>query len=219
MTRSQWNFLIDLLLMLCLAAITGIGLLMHFVLLPGREAQAVYGSGAELALFGMTRHDWGGVHFYVALFMISLLVLHIVLHWGLIVALYRSLVASRPARRALATAFALVCLALVALPAAIPPEVASSSGLGRGRRARGEAPGGTAAVQEGHTTGTIEISGRMTIGEVAEQTGVPVEYLAQRLGIGEPLTGAERLGPLRRDYGFEMQDVRAAVESYRTKQP
>ncbi len=51
----------------------------------------------------------------------------------------------------------------------------------------------------------------MTLAEVQEATGVPIDSLREALGLPASVLPDDRLGPLRREFGFEMQDVRDAV--------
>ena len=42
-------------------------------------------------LWSMTRHEWGAIHFYLALVFVVLMVVHIVLHWNWIKRYFKSL--------------------------------------------------------------------------------------------------------------------------------
>jgi len=57
--------------------------------------------------------------------------------------------------------------------------------------------------------------GMMTLQEVEDLTGVPSAYLLEHLGLPQNVSPDERLGRLRRTYGFTMQDVRRIVTAYR----
>jgi hypothetical protein len=73
-TRTLVNFWLDvssLLVMLCLIATGGI---MYVVLPPG--------SGHSRHLFGLSRHDFGEIHFYLAVAAVLMLALHVALHWS-----------------------------------------------------------------------------------------------------------------------------------------
>jgi len=39
----------------------------------------------------MTRHEWGAVHFYLAILFVALMVVHIILHWTWIKCYFKSL--------------------------------------------------------------------------------------------------------------------------------
>lgn len=83
-------------------AMAGIGLLVKFVLLPGKDTWAGYGRKVELFLFGMDRHQWGTIHMIIAFVFLGLAMLHIILHWKMILALYPRLIGCRVARRIIA---------------------------------------------------------------------------------------------------------------------
>jgi len=130
MTRSKINLIIDGLMLLCVTAIAGIGLLIKYVLVPGHARWAIYGRNVELFFWGLDRHQWGTVHLTIGLVLITLLVLHIVLHWAMILAIYRSLIPNPLIRRIIV--IVLICLTalLLAFPCLVKPQVRE---LGRGR--------------------------------------------------------------------------------------
>lgn len=94
MDKSKVNLGIDALMFFCMMAMAGIGLLVKFVLLPGKDTWAVYGRKVELFLFGMDRHQWGMIHMIIAFVFLGLAVLHIILHWKMILSLYTRLIGS-----------------------------------------------------------------------------------------------------------------------------
>jgi hypothetical protein len=63
MKKSKLNLIIDALLLVCMAAITGIGLLMKNVLVPGYKRWDIYGRNVELYFWGLDRHQWGTERF------------------------------------------------------------------------------------------------------------------------------------------------------------
>ncbi len=136
MTKAQWNFYIDILMSLCMAAIAGIGFLMKYVLLPGKEAWAVYGKKVDLSWLGLDRHAWGAIHFYVASLLLGLLLLHIILHWQMIVSLWQRYLPAGRARLWATVAFLLICGAFFLLPFFLQPTVtaADSSAPGASHR-------------------------------------------------------------------------------------
>jgi uncharacterized protein DUF4405 len=58
------------------------------------------------------------------------------------------------------------------------------------------------------------IKGRTTLREIEETTGVPVAYVLEKLGLPDDTDPENRLGRLRRQYGFKMHAVREIVEKY-----
>jgi hypothetical protein len=61
---------------------------------------------------------------------------------------------------------------------------------------------------------SIEITGRLTLGMVSRTYNVPLDYLIQKLGLPAETSAAERLGWLRRTYGFRMSDVEKIIRQY-----
>lgn len=136
MTKAKLNLIIDALMLLCMAAMAGIGLLIKYVLIPGQARWAIYGRNVELYFRGLDRHQWGTVHLAIGLVLVALLVLHIVLHWGMIVAIYRSLIPSRLFRWIVLGILLCLTAILLAFSSLVKPEVGEIRG-GGGQRGRG----------------------------------------------------------------------------------
>jgi len=121
--KSKLNLIIDAILLLCMAAIAGIGLLMRNVLVPGYKRWDIYGRNVELYFWGLDRHQWGTIHFVIALVLLALLVLHVVLHWSLIVGIYRKLMPNVKARWITAIILLAITITLAFFSYAIRPDV------------------------------------------------------------------------------------------------
>ncbi|MEW6386038.1 MAG: DUF4405 domain-containing protein [Thermodesulfobacteriota bacterium] len=132
MDKGKLNFVIDALMFLCLMGIAGLGFLMKYVLLPGREARMKYGGPVELSWLGWDRHDWGQIHLYLAFFLLGLLLLHIILDWQVILGLWEKLIPNPRMRTRIAFAFLLITVLLLYVPFLVTPEAQE-----RGRRGRG----------------------------------------------------------------------------------
>lgn len=222
MNKTKLNFIIDALMFLCMTAITGLGLLMKFVLIPGKERWVRYGRNVDLFLFDMDRHEWGTVHLILGFILLGLLLLHIILHWKTILGMYRKLIDGQRVRRNIAYAFAVVCSVLLFLPLLITPEVRNlAQGKGHYHHSADMYSGkATTAVprsgaEDSYQRSPIEIRGYMTLSEVSEKYHVPVEYLKGRLGIPQSSSERENLGWLRKRYSFKMDDVARLVNGYR----
>ncbi len=138
MTRAGFNLVIDALMAVLMAAIAGLGFLINWVLIPGEQRPAVYGSQPDLYWLGWDRHQWGDLHLVLGIALLALVVLHVVLHWSQVVGIWRRMVGSRVARVALAVLLLLLIAALMAFPALVTPQVVPGGhgeGNGRGRRA------------------------------------------------------------------------------------
>jgi len=124
MTKSKLNLIIDAVLMLAMAAMTGIGVLMKYVLIPGYARRAIYGRNVELFFWGLDRHEWGTIHFVIGLVLIAGLVLHVVLHWKQVVSIYRKLIPNPIFRRVVTIVLICITVLLLAFPALVKPQVA-----------------------------------------------------------------------------------------------
>lgn len=95
-TRTSTNFWLDLVSLVVMLGLVGTGGLMHFVLPPG--------TGHSLALLGLGRHDFGEMHWYLAIAAVVLLVVHLLLHWSWVCGVVGKAVgSSAPSRRAQTT--------------------------------------------------------------------------------------------------------------------
>ena len=131
MDKSKLNFIIDALMFLVMMAMAGLGFLMNYVLIPGKEAWAKYGRKVDLTWWSWDRHDWGDIHLYLGFFLLGLLGLHIILHWRQIVLLFQRFISAK--RRTLVLiAFVVVALLLIYFPFLISPDI-SELGRGMGR--------------------------------------------------------------------------------------
>lgn len=99
--RWNWNLVIDGLMLVDMALIAGIGFLMKYTLPPGRERVLRYGENTDLYFLGIDRHQWGGIHLWAAYVLLGLLVLHVVLHWDMVLCLLRKAVPRRTVRSAI----------------------------------------------------------------------------------------------------------------------
>ena len=86
MTKTRLNFIIDSAAVIIFAAVTATGFIMMYVLPPGtggcgRHAHGGAGRGHIRELLGMSRHQWGEIHYWLAVALIILMAVHIYLHW------------------------------------------------------------------------------------------------------------------------------------------
>jgi len=76
MNRTNTNLWLDLVTFLAMLGLFLTGGLMYFVMPPG--------TGHSLRLLGLSRHDYGTLHFWIAVALILLLTLHVALHWNFV---------------------------------------------------------------------------------------------------------------------------------------
>ncbi len=231
MKRTNVNFLVDALALVALVFLASTGALIRYVL--------PVGSGYTRALWGLDRHGWGHVHFWIAIALCVAMVVHLVLHWGWITCVVRWDTRGRSKGRAVLALIAMI--ALLALAAApffgTVEEVEEGRRGGRGRERDDRAveqdggsveyeggsveyEGGDAEYEGGdaeHRGEDHTIHGSMTLRDVQELTGVPVDHIITTLRLPADVPRDERLGRLRRSYGFEIDDVRRIVSGYGTE--
>jgi hypothetical protein len=135
MDKSKLNVIIDALMFLCLMAMAGLGLLMKYTLPAGRDVWAKYGRNLAFFWLGWDRHDWGDLHLYLAFILLSLLALHIILHWQQILGLFQRLVPDSRRRHRIALIFLLLSLLLIYFPFLITPNM-QERGRGGGQRSQ-----------------------------------------------------------------------------------
>jgi hypothetical protein len=218
MSRLRMNILVDAVAFAAMLLLVATGILMRYVLPPG--------SGRFLALWGMDRHGWGDIHFWIAVTLVTTVALHVVLHWSWVVGVVKG---RSPERSVLRITVTLVGLLLL-LGAAISPFLAPpTEQMGepphkqrtgeRSREDRAVEPSHGSRVSEEQSRPTFQIDGTKTLGEVERSTGVPASIILKELGLPPDLPTDERLGRLRKRYDFQVHDIRVIVEKHREKEP
>ncbi len=96
MKRSSLNFIIDLASFINLLTLICTGIIMKYILPPGSGGcgwgfRGGRGPGQIRELWSMTRHEWGNIHFYLAILFIILMTVHIILHWTWLKNYFKSL--------------------------------------------------------------------------------------------------------------------------------
>jgi len=96
MKRGTLNFVVDFVSFINLVCLALTGFVLKYILPPGTGGRGHgFRGGLEPGqvkdLWSMTRHEWGDIHFYFALFFLALMVAHIVLHWSWIKSYFNSL--------------------------------------------------------------------------------------------------------------------------------
>ena len=54
----------------------------------------------------------------------------------------------------------------------------------------------------------------MTLAEVEAQANVPTSYVLEQLGLPQSTSPDERVGQLRRQHSFQMEDLRRIITEY-----
>lgn len=227
--KGKINFIIDALMFILLAAITGLGLLMKYVLIPGKDRIAVFGRSVDLYFLGWDRHEWGGLHLILGFLMLGLLVLHIVLHWKAIQCLFRCLINTVKLRKLIVLGFSLISLFLFLFPFIVRIEIQDVKSGSHSHHHISEHPSfetlgddGESPVQTtsgkhetaGQMHASIHVQGRMTLAQVSAEYHVPVSVILSELDIHDPVSPNAQLGHLRRQYGFRMSQVENFIQQH-----
>lgn len=219
-----------------LMAISGIGLLMKYTLVPGFRRNEIYGRNVELNLFGLDRHEWGSIHLILSFLFIGLLILHIILHWKLIICLFKRYFRKKVFQYFTASVLTVSAIILIFSPFFIKPTVLSSKEhvykhqknihdtesdlletdtFRSPQKLRAKKLPIPQMHSEHHQNHKIyPIYGYMTLQEVAQKYDIPVNYLMEQLRIQESESIKRKLGQLKKRYDFNMNEVSQAIENY-----
>lgn len=216
MKKSTINFIIDAIMLLCLCAITGIGLLIKYILPAGQDRWAIYGSNQPMQWLNMDRHQWGDIHFIISLLMIALLVVHVILHWSFITCIFSRFIKAQPLKRTLGWSFGLIGLFLIIFPFLVTPSQSIHKSIERTSNVETHRATHTSVQQStnAHTEKEYDINGKMTLNDVAKNYQVSLRFLKKQLQLPEHVNSRTRLGHLRRQYGFRMSDIEKAISAY-----
>jgi len=77
MKKTDWQYLVDTLLFICMAGIAFIGFLMGLVLAEGPTVREI-----DKYFLGLHRHQWGDMHFYLSIAFVVLIIIHLILSWS-----------------------------------------------------------------------------------------------------------------------------------------
>lgn len=189
MKRTNLNFLIDTLSFAFFLFLVTTGILMRYVLPPG--------TGRFVTIWGMSRHDWGTIHFWIAILFLMLMVLHIYLHWKWIVCMT---IGNQGKRAGIKTGLIMLGLAIIAIiPLLSEREITSE--------AQRDYPPYTRYDE-------ITIHGSMTLSELEQETGVPVAHVLRALDLPVNIPANRRLGSIARRHNLEISDFRKVVYEY-----
>ena len=236
--KSKLNLIIDIIMLLLMMPIAGIGFLMKYVLVPGFERNVLYGNNVDLEFWGQTRHQWGSIHLILSITFLALLIFHTILHWKMIVSIFRRMIPTKKTRIVLVTLIAVMGLFSISFPLFIKPEIVQKEPLHRNRYDNNNLAPGVSLKSESskqkdrlsingnskanmenkrhlHSSKEeIEVYGSQTLQFVADKYNVPVSIIAADLKIPKTLSD-EKLGRIKKQYPFTMDDVRASISNYK----
>jgi Domain of unknown function (DUF4405) len=210
MKRTAINALVDGIALVGFVLLASTGLVLSYQLPPGSGGREMLGAGRGaseklvVVLWGLTRHEWGEIHYWLSMAVMAVLAVHLVLHWKWIVCLFKPAMHGQYSGKRLAVG-AVGAVALCVL--ALAPYATSTVELPRGALQ-------SADPSEAPTDDELGIRGRMTLAEISRATEVPLDYLMSELGLPANTPPDAQAGRLLRQVGLEMQDLREAVTRY-----
>ncbi len=71
MKKPAVNFLVDSIAFFLFLCLLSTGFLIFLVIPPG----------SGYSVWGMGRHDWGNIHFWIAISFLIMMTIHVILHW------------------------------------------------------------------------------------------------------------------------------------------
>jgi hypothetical protein len=201
MKKSDWQYLVDTLLFICIFGISFIGVLLAFFLAEGPTALE-----REKYFLGLHRHQWGDIHLYISLAFVFLVVIHLILSWAWIKGKAKALFSKGWRIFLTLTVFSAV-LVLVLFWAFTPKNSQKYSGYGARSGSVSERPLVLEELMD-RDRGVVTITGKLTLEDVEHITGVSPGDLLDGLGLPSKTPHDETLGQLRKKYGFDMFEFR-----------
>jgi hypothetical protein len=237
--KSKLNFLNDILMFIVMLSMAGLGFLMKYILIPGKDRWLKYGSDVDLYFLGLDRHEWGTIHLILGFILLGLLILHIVLHWKTIISFFKNFIINLTLRRIFISIYIILCFILFIFPFFIQVEVvevargqgyhntkitvqSNTTTLKQNEKLKKEIPIKDKSKNKfdkienrtGHNNYDIDIRGNMTLVEISRQYNIPLEYLKNKLNIESTTSDQMKLGWLRREYQFTMNELRKIIVEY-----
>lgn len=212
MKKSDWQYIVDTLLFICMFGIAFIGILMAFFLAEGPTLRE-----SEKYFLGLHRHQWGDIHLYLSLAFILLIILHLMLAWSWIKGKSQSLFKKRWSTVISLTVLGSILLIFVFwIFTPKYPLIYENYGKGMGARSGSDfSPRDFINEEQGYVT----ITGNITITEVENITGIPSYAFIRELGLPADISPDETLGQLRKKYGFTLLEARDAITTLLQRTP
>lgn len=234
MKKANLNLIIDGILLVLMGLLTGIGLLIKYVLLSGEDRWIKYGKNVNITFLDLDRHQWGKIHLIVAIVLIVFLILHIIFHWKMIVCLCKCFISNKRFRILVVLVLAILTVVCTVFPFFIKTTVddlafgrerfnvhsehANSDSIIDSKKTKSSI---AAIVEEKHKDEhhnidpSIEVKGFMTLQEVSDKYEVPCAKIKEVLDIPISTSNTSKLGYLRKQYNFKMSDVELIIVNYK----
>jgi hypothetical protein len=202
--RQTLNFLVDALALVGLVFLIATGLFLRYVLPPG--------SGRHIGVWGLNKHEWGDIHFWIAVFIISVMAVHLALHWRWIACVIQNKPREGSGMRAGLGIAGVILLLIISATPFLSPKIFLEPPPNQIIKKHSNEQ----QKKDEHEKSILleSIRGSMTLGEVEQSTNVPVAYILKELELPEDIPLDKKLGQLRQQYNFEMDKVRQILIDY-----
>ena len=198
MKRSTLNLIIDAAALAGFVLLTTTGLLLHYIL--------PHGSGNYLTIWALNRHEWASIHFWISVVFLILLAIHVVLHWSWIINIitrrYRE---GSSLRVGIGIVAILVLVAFSISPLITPVEKTLKRTSDN-------------TVMSDQKQENVHIRGSMTLMDVEKVYGIPIKQIIEKLKLPISISSEERIGTLKRTYGFTTSDIRDVIREHNYKE-
>lgn len=227
MKKSDWQYIIDTLLIMFIIGIAIIGFLMDLVIPKAPQV-----SESAKYFLGLQRHQWGNIHFYLSIAFAVLVIIRLIFSWNWIKGkAHQILHRGWGTMLVLITVVSLLVLFLFWALYPRAPGAYEDQGVRAESRAKEKEAKDPQILKEVRPTKQIHeehkkrlirgrmaavpsgilITGKMTLNDLEDITGVPARKIADELGIPSNAALSEHLGRLRKRHPFTMQEVRNIV--------
>lgn len=199
MNRTLINVVTDALAALAMLGMIATGTVLRFALPPG--------TNRSLSLWGLTRHQWGDLHFWLALAALGVVVIHLVLHWTWVVSVVRRWLIGGGQGTPSGQARVWAALATIV--------VLSLSLAGFWKWSLASVRPVEASPQTGEAVGTESerLRGSVTLAEAASMLGCSAQEVRARLSLPGETPETDRLGQIARNLRIDMQELRRRLEA------
>jgi hypothetical protein len=227
MKPTHLNALIDAIAFIAFLFLLTTGLLLEYQLPPGSGGLHDRGAGQGASdrsvqlVWGWTRHEWGQIHYWLALTITAVLAFHLLLHWKWIVCMVRGKPTAASGYR---LTLGVVGLVFTVLLSAVPL-MSATTRVSR-RELRESRASQEAQVHESNDRSNVvpqkaaesstSIRGSMTLREISNAAKVPVAILLKTLDLPPDVNANTGAGRLMRQHGLTMSDLRQAIDASRS---
>ena len=199
MKKTDLRFYIDTLLFISIVGIVLIGFLLGFALEEGPAA-----SEDAKYFLGLHRHAWGDIHLYLGVAFTVLAALHVILGWSWVKGKARQLF-RRGWTAALISLPVLAFFVLFLFWSLSLTNTERYTGYGLGAADRQTED--EVVVEDGE----VLVTGQVSLSDIESRTGIPADQLAESLRLPPETSPDARLGRLKQQYTFAMNEVRDVV--------